>query len=114
MIEKDKRWESIAFAKQIEAKNRYGFTITFNGTDENVSSHRRFLKFCEQYDGVYLVGLRVLLDSHEQRQEYECILDLIDDLEKRMADLQQQIDELRQKPAKKVLKTFGGGQDGKD
>jgi hypothetical protein len=108
--EKEKRWESINFAKSIEAKNRYGFTIVFNGTDENVETQKRFAKFSQAYDGVFISAMRVLLDSFDQRQEYDCILEQIDDLELRIAELQEQLDAAKAEPKKeekKKLKTFG-------
>jgi hypothetical protein len=105
-MEQEKRWESITYAKRIEAANRYGFSITFMGTDENVETQKRFVKFCDAYDKVFISGLRVLLDDYETNRKYVDLTNLIDQLEFDVAELRTELEELK-KEKKPVLKTFG-------
>lgn len=99
------------FKEKIEGRNRYSFNIKYNGTVENSATHSRFKEFAEKYDGVYISALRVLLDSHEQRKEYDSIIGIIDELDDNVSALTVQVEALKQelenKQEKKVLKTFG-------
>lgn len=107
----NRRAESIKYAKKVEAGNKYKFTVAFNGTDENVETHNRFEEYCQKFDGVYISGIRSLLDLQEQMYHYNSIISMVDELNLIVGQLQSENDELRKliesKEDKKVMKTFG-------
>lgn len=97
----------LEYAEKIERGNRYSFNISYQGTEENTDTHNRFKRLCDRYDGVYISGLRVLLDTFDQRQDFESLLEQFDEFEKRLADLEAEVAELKSVRKSGGLKTFG-------
>lgn len=110
----------MSFKERVEARNRYAFTIGYDGTDENAETHNRFKKLSEKYDGVYISALRVLLDINDERQQHELLLSYVSTLEERLKAHEDRLNALiaelevvKQVPEaelvrKKGPKTFGG------
>lgn len=101
----------MSFKERIESRNRYSFTIGYDGTDENAATHNRFKKLSEKYDGVYISALRVLLDEHDERGQFESLLSYVTALEVRLDALTAEVEAMKavpKEPEKKGPKTFGG------
>ena len=91
--------------EKIERKIKKNFTISYFGTEANLSIKETFITFCElETDGSYLQGIKRLIENYSEDWKHESLSLQISELRQEIENLKKQKEQKNERPK---ARTFG-------